>query len=140
MLNYLWAAVAIIRHSLKFKSVLSHLKYQLNRARSNLLVHAIPILAERMLNAESKTEQSIASVHQTISAIPTVPVDQSVSSILTVQETRAVLETAVLILVPVLAELTQIAVLQIISLFAPAKNHIPAILTDLVDLFPLLVC
>ena len=100
----------------------------------------LPILAERILNAESKTEQSIASVHQTISAIPTVPVDQSVLSIRIVQEIRAVLETAVLILVPVLAELTQIVVLQITSLFAPAKKHLLEILTDLVDLFPLLVC
>ncbi len=79
---------------------------------------------------------SIASAHQTISVILIALVDLNVLSTRTARGIRAVLEANVSILAPVHVGLTQIVVLSITSLFAPAKNPLPGILMDLVDLFP----
>jgi len=114
----------------------SPLNYQLSRVRRNNLNHATPILVEQMLNAENRMERSTVSAHQIISVILTALVDLNVSSIRIAHGIRAVLEANVSILVLVLVVQTQTVVLLTTSLFAPAKNHIPAILTDLVDLFP----
>ena len=114
----------------------SPLNYQLSRVRRNNLNHATPILVEQMLNAENRMERSTVSAHQIISAILTVPADQNALSTQIVLGIRAVLEANVSILVLVLVVQTQIVVLSITSLFAPAKKHLREILTDLVDLFP----
>ena len=88
-----------------------------------------------MLNAENRTEQSTASVHQTISAILTVPADQNVLSTRIVLGIRAVLETAVLILVLVHVAQTRNVKSPITFPFAPVKNYSLAILTALADQF-----
>ena len=81
-----------------FKKLFSEFQF-LQLKKKNQRSHAILILVERTLSAENRTEQSIAFVHLTISAILTAPAGLNVSSTQIASEIRVAQITDALILV-----------------------------------------